>query len=294
MRTLMLLLMLVPAAEADEHLPVNPVYRQLIEKGVRVAEGDFVPLPAPTLRDAMDAKAEQVAIAAIPDRHVPVDQLLRKSVVAPIVFRFREVGGRGRKTPVQGVDVWFVVYGQLDSLTRKDFLEEAMRTKEADAKQEGAKHKFLTAQELQARKIAPPSDDKKERYVYAMFPLMEKVELSLTSRTYTARTARSLVYAADMDQRFAADREFANQWRPIERGEEGSPKLGSAVPYEGAACYVKITQLADPPDALLIEQHTVFVEPKDWFHGANLLRSKLPVLIQSEVRKFRRQLAKDE
>jgi hypothetical protein len=43
---------------------------------------------------------------------------------------------------------------------------------------------------------------------------------------------------------------------------------------------------------LLIEVHMVFAEPKGWFEGRNLLRSKLPPVMQDSVRKFRRQLAK--
>jgi hypothetical protein len=35
-----------------------------------------------------------------------------------------------------------------------------------------------------------------------------------------------------------------------------------------------------------------FIEPREWFHGTNLLRSKLPIVAQDIVRKFRRNLAK--
>jgi hypothetical protein len=35
----------------------------------------------------------------------------------------------------------------------------------------------------------------------------------------------------------------------------------------------------------------IFDEPNGWFGGANLLRSKLPLVIQDEVRNFRRRLA---
>jgi hypothetical protein len=33
-----------------------------------------------------------------------------------------------------------------------------------------------------------------------------------------------------------------------------------------------------------------FDEPTGWFNGANLLRSKLSVLVQDSVRKFRREI----
>ena len=50
--------------------------------------------------------------------------------------------------------------------------------------------------------------------------------------------------------------------------------------------------LAEPKGALFVEGHVVFAEPVKWFDGANLLRSKLPPVIQGQVRSFRRELAK--
>ena len=40
-----------------------------------------------------------------------------------------------------------------------------------------------------------------------------------------------------------------------------------------------------------MEYHVAFVEPQGWFHGTNLLRSKLPIVAQEMVRKFRRNLS---
>ena len=292
MQTLLLLL-LVPGAGTDEHLAHNPIYRELTEKGVRVAEGDYVVLPPPTLADGMDTKAQRAAIEAIPERHVPVEALLRKPVVAPLVFRFRKIEAPDRKVPVHGVDVWFVVYGKLDMLTRKDFVDEVFQSGQKDAEEKGTKFKFLTAEDLQARKIAPPSEGgKKERYAYSLFSLLDKVQLSLTSHGYVGRTEESLVVASKLDPRFASDKEYGNRWRPMKRRGGGKPELGPASPYEGAASYAKVTRLAEPAGALLVEQHVVFVEPKGWFRGSPLLRSKLPMLVQTEVRKVRRQVAK--
>ena len=41
---------------------------------------------------------------------------------------------------------------------------------------------------------------------------------------------------------------------------------------------------------MFIEYHVAFIEPEGWFHGTNLLRSKLPIVAQEMVRKFRRNL----
>ena len=56
------------------------------------------------------------------------------------------------------------------------------------------------------------------------------------------------------------------------------------------------TLVLDPHDlrtsgAVLVEYHLVFEEPQGWFGGSNLLRSKLPLVCQDGVRKFRRRMA---
>jgi hypothetical protein len=61
-------------------------------------------------------------------------------------------------------------------------------------------------------------------------------------------------------------------------------------PYEGAGGYMHVAKLSDPSGACLIETWMVLHEPTEWFRGSNLLRSKLPLMIQESVRKFRRHL----
>ena len=86
-----------------------------------------------------------------------------------------------------------------------------------------------------------------------------------------------------------------------------SPTLGAASRAEqGVRCnwgrhnrtyekprggYMKASRLAQPSGAVLVEYHLVFEEPQGWFGGSNLLRSKLPLVCQDGVRKFRRRMA---
>ena len=56
--------------------------------------------------------------------------------------------------------------------------------------------------------------------------------------------------------------------------------------------YFKITKLAEPAGALFVEQHIVFAEPTGWFDGNNLLRSKLPIAVQDNVRTMRKEFLK--
>jgi hypothetical protein len=100
-----------------------------------------------------------------------------------------------------------------------------------------------------------------------------------------------VVVAISIDPRFNADAQFPNSWRGITRGTGRSLQLGEVQPYQAAGGYMKASRLVQPSGALLIEYHLAFEEPQGWFNGSNLLRSKLPLLCQDGVRKFRRRMA---
>ena len=118
--------------------------------------------------------------------------------------------------------------------------------------------------------------------------LFNRVRICATMQAIQTRSADSLVLAAMLDPRFAADEQFPNCWRPISRDDNGRQHIGAAQPYRTAGWYCKATQLHEPAGALFVEFHVLFDEPVGWFNGANLLRSKLPMVVQEGVRKFRR------
>jgi hypothetical protein len=76
------------------------------------------------------------------------------------------------------------------------------------------------------------------------------------------------------------------------RNDAGDTSAGPAEAYSGAGGYLKATQLAQLSGAILVEYHSIYSEPHDWFNGANLLQSKLPILLQSRVRELRREVKK--
>jgi hypothetical protein len=52
---------------------------------------------------------------------------------------------------------------------------------------------------------------------------------------------------------------------------------------------MKLTRLREPAGAVFVEGHVIFAEPKGWFDGENVLRSKLPLGVQNQVRALRRE-----
>jgi hypothetical protein len=281
-----LFLLTLPAAEGHEQ--ANPVYKELRQQGVAVSARNRATLPAPTMADGLDPKAQADVLKKLAgDRH-PVEELVRRSVVAPHVYQFRDVRPSDPGAPAYGVDVWFIAYGDLKKLAQKDV------NSYFSANRKEVQAHVLTGGELARRKLSPrPGDGPEGRYVHSVYPLLDRVQVEMTTFTTVSRTADSILVATRLDPRFAGDPQFPNRWREIRRDEgTDKPTLGPPHPYDCTALYLKITRLAEPKGALLVEYHRVSTEPKEWFRGANLLRSKLPILIQSEVRAFRREAAK--
>jgi hypothetical protein len=120
---------------------------------------------------------------------------------------------------------------------------------------------------------------------------LDRVRLSVTTQTVHSHNNQSVVLAGEIDQRFAADGAFPNQWRPIEITAQKA-KAGPPESYRLSASYWKATQLTRPAGAILVEYHSAFEQPVGWFGGRDLLRSKMPMAVQNEVRTFRRKLQK--
>jgi hypothetical protein len=281
MTSLVPMLLLAATISADDsHEKANPLYKELREAGVPVSVKEKSPLPPPLMPDGVDARGQKAILMKLEENDDFRDELLRKSVVAPHVLKFRDVTPTDPVAPAYGMDLWFIAYGDLDTLAKKDVTTFFL------AGRKGVKLQSLTAADLAKRGLkAKTENGLEQRYFHTISPVLDTIELSITSRTVLSRTADSLLLATTLDPAFAKDKEFPNQWEPI-------PPAGSPEGYDGNGMYLKVTRLVEPKGALFVESHRVSTEPKKWFGGANRLRSKLPILVQDEVRGFRRELSK--
>ncbi len=281
---LLLLAFLATAAADAGHEQRNPIYRELRQGGVAVSPTIKVPLPEPTMADGLDAQAQEAVLKKLAGNDYAIEDLARKSVVAPHILRLRDIHPSDPQAPARGVDTWFIAYGDLKTLQKKEFMEQMLST----GKKQG-NGRELTGQDLKKRGLTM-GQGKNEGYGHIVFPLFDKVEISATGRSFLSQTDHSIVAATRLEPGFSKDAEFPNHWRPLLRGEDGKVKPGPAQPYEGSAFYVKVTRLAQPASALFVEVHVVFAEPHGWFDGANYLRSKLPLAVQRNVHTLRREL----
>lgn len=274
-----------PPQEPASHESSNPLFKSLLDTGLPIGSDIKAKFPTPTMPDGLDAAKQKAIISSLIKDDYPYEEFTRKSIVAPYLLKLRDVTPSDPKAPARGVDVWFIAYGDLKVFDDEKFLDRLLNSGKDDGK-----GKALTKDDLAKRKIKL-NDEKREAYGHIEFDFLEKVHLKATGRAVWSKTADSVLVAVEIDPRFRGDAEFPNQWQSIIK-EGGASKRGAATPWDGAGLYVKITKLAEPAGALLVEQHIIFTEPMGWFDGANLLRSKLPLVVQNNARTMRRELVK--
>ena len=275
----------------------NPVFEELVQKGVTMSNGAVVKLPPPILADGLDAAGQMAALGKVADARTPAKELLRDSFYAPVVVKIRSAKPMLKPSEAEGptvrrIDLWFVAHGDWDVLTSQDFLQSAMKSKENGPNRVVVEAGILTDRQLAARKLSVTvQPDLEERFLYATFRLFDRVEISAARFSAIKRGKESILVAGRLDPRFLDDPEFPNQWRPLLRDARGEIKPGDAHPFGHAGGYAKITRLVEPADGVFIECHLVYEEPYGWFDGANLIRRKAPVMVNEKVKVFRRKLA---
>jgi hypothetical protein len=267
----------------------NDLFELLVNRGVTVSPRETLRLPKPILADGLDAAAQRAAIeAALGDRHT-WETFTRKAVVSPILLTVSDSDDSsiGRR-----VDLCFVAYGSLDKFKKDDYFSGQL-TFSTDSRNgaEGARAAVLVGDDLASRGLPAAKQVGEPRWVYTEFSILDKVRVSATTQNVRTIHDDSVLIASVLDPKFDKDATYPNSWRSIAVDDSGQRQVGKPQPYSGMGSYVKATRLVAPAGALFIEYHVVFAEPQEWFHGANLLRSKLPIAAQDMVRKFRRQLA---
>jgi hypothetical protein len=274
----------VPQSQPS-HEALNPLYKGLLDPGLLVGPDVRAKFPPPSMTDGLDAEKQKAIIAGLIGTDYNYQEFTRKSNVAPQLLKLSNVNPFDPKAPARGVDVWFVAYGNLKELNNEKFMDRLVSAGRGEGKGTG-----LTKDDLAKRKIVL-SDEKHEGFGFIEFDFLEKVRLKATGRAFWSLLDDSAIIAGEIDPRFRDDATFPNQWQSLTK-QGGTQKAGPASPWSGAGFYLKITKLHEPVGALFIEQHVIFAEPTGWFDGANLLRSKLPLVVQNNVRNIRKEWSK--
>jgi hypothetical protein len=278
---------------ADNPGEKNPVFRQLLEQGIKMSDGTAIKLRPPTMADGLDAAGQRAAMDEVSAGRASVDEMLAKTLYAPVVTKVGTVKASEKEGPaVRTVDVCFVARGNWKTLTSKDFLESVLGGEEKKGKRSiVSKSGFLNDEEMQTRKLTGKvADDYEERFLYTTFSLFELVHVSATRFSLLTRDKDVILAAGTVDPRFDKDAKYPNQWRPLLRNAQANIVPGPAHRFAHAGGYAKITRLTEPADAAFVECHIVYEEPYGWFEGVNLVQQKIPVMVREKVRSFRRKL----
>lgn len=279
-----------PHSQADEEETDNPLYEELVVKGIAIPAGPTVKLPAPLVRPRT-APSNVMGLLDKAAGRVPVELFLRRSVQAPFSLTISSVDNKDGERCGQEIDLKFIAYGKLDAVLESDFMKQFLSSKKKKDAEE--KSTILEAEELKERGIRPLKADKekKEQFSTLSMSLLEKVQVDGVTRSVRTNSLQYVLSAMRMDDRFQNDKQYPNIWRHIKILEE-EEKLGPSHPYTGLAGYVLVTKVPEHEGALLVEMHFLMHEPNAWFGGPNLLRSKFATIIQDNVRSFRRKLTK--
>jgi hypothetical protein len=275
---------------AAEGEAANPLFDEQVRKGITLPEGPTVKLPAPIIPPGPPpANLTDLLDQAAGSR--PVDLFLRRSLNAPFSLTIRSVERKKDDRCAQEIDLKFVAYGKLEAVLDSDFLTQFLSGKQKKGGS-GEQNTVLEPADLKERGIRLLNGrSRKEQYSTITMSLLNKVQVDGVMRTVRTDSPDFVLSATRMDDRFQNDKQYPNTWRPINVLDE-EEKLGPPRPYTGLAGYVLATKLPEPRGALLIEMHFLLHEPPAWFGERNLLRSKLPGVIQENVRSFRRKLNK--
>jgi len=269
----------------------NVVYAALQRKGLTL-EGTPVSFPEPILHDGRDAESQRRALEMIAGSENKAKDLLRDSITAPFTLKIHDIPARSGAT-IRVVELWFVVYGELDEIDTNDVAERFSKSKPTEVGNMRFEAHLLDDKQLTLRNLheirAGNETPGRTWYVHQVGRLLGRIEVEATDQVVLSRSDESIVIATRTSSEFAKDADLPNRWRSMTRKGEREDS-GKAEPYAGGAGYVKISRLVTPAKALLVEAHFAFLEPRAWFDGAPVLRSKIGLVAQDQIRRLRREI----
>jgi hypothetical protein len=288
----LLTVLAIAGAPETSAAPENPLLKELVEKGVKMPDGQVVSLPPPTMAEGLSASQQAAVLAKAATGRITVQQFLEPSSTSPVILKVGRIPSKMGDDVIRTVNASFVVYGDWNVLTSDEFSKNILKEGKAkNGKAEGmvVKAGYMKATELAVRNLSTRSAaETKEYFLYTTLNLFERVEVSVTRFGVATKTPSGVIVAAKLDPRFAKDKQFPNQWREIIRNAQGQIVLGPPKPYSGGGFYAKVTRLAKPANAIFVEFHEVCYEPRAWFgEDENLMSAELRKIIPFEVKTFR-------
>ena len=282
-------LILAALAQASSELPThdrNAVYQAIVAE-VQEADGVGEPLPPPAFPDGAAAEEQRARLVEIAGSKRGADEMLQSSTSAPHKLRLRDRKVEG--AVVRSGDLYFVLRGvDLDALDLTSALK-AARSEAFEVANMRFQVQLLTADD--AKGASRPPAEGREWLTHSRGRILDRLVVESTDRLAASRSADSLILASRRDPDFGAEGPFPNRWATLTL-KAGGEVLGEPQAYAGGVGYLKLTRLKGQEKAAVVEAHFAYVEPTAWFNGEPVLRSKLGLMAQDQVRRLRRELLK--
>ena len=262
----------------------DPTYTRLVGEGWKVGE-TVITFAEPSLRDGQDAGSERESLLKVVGTDRQLDEMLRDSVTAPFILKLRDV--TAGDAIVRVADLYFAIHADLPNVKTEDVVR-AKSGPPVEAGNMRFETRVLDPSEFLSQAIAPQDGT---YYVHSSNRMLDRIQVESTDRVIATRGETSIVVSSQTDPRFDNDAKAPNRWRNLAK-LGGLKEDGPSQVYKGAAGYVKVSKLKTQEGTLWVEVHFAFVEPRAWFDGAPILRSKLSLVAQDQIRRLRRELAK--
>ena len=261
-----------------------PAISDLTKDKVRFPSGDSFSLALPTLSVGQSDKQRMDQLTAL-SGGAGWKRFSRDSTVAPVAIDVKYLNGADGSRVGHSLHAAFVVHASLETLKDKDLMQQLFANESSPESLQGSENE--SKHQLSDKVLVERGITKTENtsFAKAEIALLKKVAVRGVLQVQKSESENGIDFAFRLDKRFNDANQTSNAWSRIGKDKATLPDW---TPYGGAVGYLVVRRLPELESACLIECRILLHEPKEWFNGSNLLRSKLPLMIQETARSFRR------
>ncbi len=264
------------------------LFRQLVETGVEIEATQRVRLEPPLLNQSQTTSERKSALDRLAGDE-NWERFARNSPVAPIALDIRSIESSSGGRIGYAVKSAFVLHTSMERLRDQTLMERLFGKPDLNDQEGMLRFEEITQAKLQEFRVEVESG--KITYSRVAIPLLNKIRLQGVIRVERVESERELDVSWLFDNTLGEKNpEWQSVWLPLSTNDLAETIVGPPQPYSGSGGYIRLSEIDQPEKMVVVEMGWVIHEPHAWFEGGNLLRSKLPLLIQESVRSFRKKL----